>query len=83
MVIYVGLIKKENKFDKSVMIINDIHLPFEHEDVLEIINKHKNEITSLIIGGDFMDCQSISFFPKVKALTLEQELITHMNFLKR
>ena len=75
--------ERENKFDKSVMIINDIHLPFEREDVLEIINKHKNEITTLVIGGDLMDCQSISFFPKVKALTLEQELIYAYEFLKK
>lgn len=75
--------EKANIFDKSVMVINDIHLPFEREDVLEIINKHKNEINTLVIGGDLLDCQSISFFPKVKTMTLEDELIYGYEFLKK
>ena len=75
--------EKANTFDKSVMVINDIHLPFEREDVLEIINKHKNEINTLVIGGDLLDCQSISFFPKVKTMTLEDELIYGYEFLKK
>ena len=74
--------EKEIKFDKSVMIINDLHLPFERDDTLEIINKHANEITTLVIAGDLMDCQSISFFPKVRTLTLEEELVYTYDFLK-
>lgn len=73
----------EHGFDKSVMVINDLHLPFEREDVLEIINKHKSEITTLVIAGDLMDCQSISFFPKIKTLTLEEELIYTYEFIKK
>jgi len=75
--------KNSNKFDKSVMIINDIHVPYEREDVLEIISKHADEITTLVIGGDLMDCQSISFFPKIRTLTLEEELIYTYEFLKK
>ena len=75
--------EKEHQFDKSVMIINDLHLPFERNDILEIVNKHKNEIDTLVIGGDLIDCQSISFFPKIKTLTLEYELVYAYNFLKR
>lgn len=74
--------KENNSFDNTVMIINDLHLPFERDDVLEIISKHSDEITTLVIGGDLMDCQSISFFPKVRTLTLEEELIYTYNFLK-
>ena len=43
-----------------------LHLPFERNDILEIVNKHKNEIDTLVIGGDLIDCQSISFFLKLK-----------------
>lgn len=75
--------EKEHDFDKSVMIINDLHLPFERDDILETINKHKNEINTLVIGGDLMDCQSISFFPKVRTLTLEEELIHTYEFMKK
>lgn len=75
--------EKEHKFDKSIMIINDLHLPFERKDILEIINKHKNEITTLVIGGDLMDCKSISKFPKIETLTVEEELIYTYNFLTK
>ena len=60
--------EKEIKFDKSVMIINDLHLPFERDDTL--------------LARDLMDCQSISFFPKIRTLTLEEELIYTYDFLK-
>lgn len=74
--------ERQNKFDKSIMVINDLHLPFERKDVLEIIEKHKNEITTLVIGGDLMDCKSISKFHQIKTLTVEEELIYAYNFLK-
>lgn len=75
--------ERRHNFDKAIMIINDLHLPFEREDVLEIINKHKAEITALVIGGDFMDCKSISKFPQIKTMRIEDELIYAYNFLKK
>lgn len=74
---YLRRVKQEqlNTFDKSVMIINDIHLPYEREDVLDLIAKHKDEITHLVIGGDLLDNHSISFFGKIETITLEEELI--------
>lgn len=75
--------EREHGFDKSIMIINDLHLPFEREDVLEIIEKHKSEITTLVIGGDLMDCKSISKFHQIKTLTIEEELLYTYNFLKK
>lgn len=72
-----------HSFDKSIMVINDLHLPFERKDTLEIINNHSSEINTLVIGGDLMDCQSISTFPKIRTLTLEEELIYTYEFLKK
>ena len=82
---YLEAIKDENniKFDKSVMIINDIHLPHEREDVLDIISKHSNEITHLVIAGDLMDCESISSFPNIKQMTLKDEIIYAYEFMKK
>ena len=79
-------LEKQNesvKFDKSIMFINDIHCPFERDDVLEIITRHAHEITTLVIGGDLMDCESISSFPKINRLTLTEELIYTYEFLKK
>lgn len=75
--------KNSNKFDKSVMIINDIHVPYEREDVLEIISKHADEITTLVINGDFMDCESISSFPKINRITLEEEIAYAHQYLNK
>lgn len=75
--------RKSLEFDKSIMIINDIHCPYEREDVLELIRKHANEINTLIIGGDLMDCESISKFPKIKRMSLMEELVYTYNFMKK
>lgn len=72
-----------SSFDKSIMIVNDLHLPFERDDVLELISKHADEITTLVIAGDLMDCHSISFFPKIESTNLEDELVYTYNFLKK
>ena len=76
-------LKSDNKFDKSIMIINDIHAPYERADVLDIIMKHKDEITTLVIGGDFMDCESISSFPKINRMTLLDELVYAYKLLEK
>lgn len=72
----------KSSFDKSIMIMGDTHLPYERNDVLENISKHANEIDTLILGGDLLDCESISSFPKIRNLTLEQEIIYAHKFLK-
>ena len=43
------------------LIMNDIHLPFERDDVLEIIRENRN-VDYIIIGGDLIDCESCSSF---------------------
>lgn len=73
----------EESFDKSILFINDIHCPFERSDVLDIITKHAHEITTLVIGGDLMDCESISSFPKINRISLTEELIYTYEFLKK
>lgn len=76
-----GYIKRANqeksisKKDKNFMVINDVHLPFEREDTLEVISNHAPEIDYLVIAGDLLDCHSISFFPKIEGWTLEDELV--------
>lgn len=62
------------EFDNSVMIINDVHLPFERDDVIDVVAQHNDEITHLVIAGDLLDVKSISFFPKLEDWTLEQEM---------
>lgn len=62
------------QFDKTILVLNDIHLPFERDDVLQVIKRHVDEIDVLVLGGDTLDCFSISQFPKVEHLTLVEEI---------
>lgn len=75
--------KEAEEFDNRLMIINDIHLPFERKDVLELIAKHADEINVLVIGGDLMDCKSISSFPDMNRGTLVDELLYSYEFMKK
>lgn len=72
---------KNITFDRRVLVLNDIHLPFEREDVLEIIKKHADEITHLVIGGDLLDCKDISVFPHDNCLSIIDEIKYAYNWL--
>lgn len=71
---------KESK-KKKVMIINDIHVPYQHEKLLDEIKKHKN-IDYLVIGGDLIDCESCSSFQMLERPTLEEELVAAHEFIQ-
>lgn len=71
---------KENK-KKKVMIINDVHVPYQHEGLLDEIKKHKN-IDYLVIGGDLIDCESCSSFQMLERPTLEEELVAAHEFIQ-
>ena len=75
--------KIEKIYDKSIMFINDIHVPYQRDDLLQIIAKHKEEITHLCIIGDFLDCYSISSFSKIRQTTLKEEVLTGYEVLKQ
>lgn len=70
------------KFDNSILFLNDIHLPFERPDIFEILNKHKNQITHLFIGGDLLDCYDISVFTHDNKVDIVNELIYGYKWLK-
>lgn len=67
---------------KKVMILNDIHVPYQHENLLEEIEKNK-DVDYILIGGDLVDCESCSSFPMLERPTLEQELIQAHIFINK
>ena len=71
---------KENK-KKKVMIINDVHVPYQHEKLLDEIKKHK-DMDYLVIGGDLIDCESCSSFQMLERPTLEEELVAAHEFIQ-
>lgn len=72
--------KLENK-KKKVMIINDVHVPYQHEGLLDEIKKHK-DMDYLVIGGDLIDCESCSSFQMLERPTLEEELVAAHEFIQ-
>lgn len=77
-------IEIENKISnakKKVMIINDVHVPYQHEELLNEIKKH-NDIDYLVIGGDLIDCESCSSFQMLERPTLEEELVVAHEFIQ-
>lgn len=67
---------------EKVLVISDLHIPYQREDILDIINKHKDEVTTLILGGDIIDCFKISSFPKLNAPSLTYEMSSCHKLLK-
>lgn len=66
------------------LILSDLHIPFHREEViLEIIKKHRDKIDTIIFGGDIVDCESISKFPKEERKPLIFEMVIAYKFLKR
>lgn len=77
-------IEIENKVSdvkKKVMIINDVHVPYQHEELLNEIKKH-SDIDYLVIGGDLIDCESCSSFQMLERPTLEEELVAAHEFIQ-
>lgn len=67
--------------NKKIMIINDVHVPYQHEELINEIKKHK-DIDCLVIGGDLIDCESCSSFQMLERPTLEQELVSAHEFIQ-
>ena len=59
---------------EKVLVLCDLHIPF-NLDILSIVEKHKDEISTIIIGGDLVDCAEISKFVSLGKCTLEEEKI--------
>lgn len=56
-----------------VLILSDFHVPYQLP--LETFSAFKGRVDTLVIGGDFLDCQSISKFSKKYRVSLMKELV--------
>lgn len=55
------------------LIMNDLHIPYQRDDLFNIVRKHKN-VNYIILGGDVIDCESCSSFDTLDRPSVEQEL---------
>lgn len=75
--------KLANDGVEKVLILSDLHIPYNRDDILDIVSKHKDEISTLVIGGDVVDCYSCSSFPTLEPLPLVEEMAACHKILKQ
>lgn len=75
--------KLEQDGVEKVLVLSDLHIPFNRDDILDIVEKHKDEITTLVLGGDIVDCYSCSSFPTLEPLPLVDEMAACHKILKQ
>lgn len=57
----------------KVLVLTDLHVPFEQRDVIEHALTNHGDAKILVIGGDFFDAYSVSKFRKSKAILFRWE----------
>jgi predicted phosphodiesterase len=78
---HVGRPKEEATI--KVVSISDMHIPFQHDAVMEdMIAKH-SDADILVINGDFLELYSVSSWPKNKSVMLRKEYEQGLKVLKR
>lgn len=66
----------------KMLVLSDIHCPYQISNILEIVEKHKDEIDTLVLGGDIIDCYSISSFATLEPRPLVVEMASCHRLLK-
>lgn len=64
---------------QRVLSISDLHVPYNYP--VETFSTYKGNVDVLILNGDVMDCQSISFFPKKYRINLVEEMIAARQYI--
>lgn len=64
---------KENNIERC-LVLSDLHIPYQRDDVLDIVKKHRNNIDAIILAGDIIDCESISVFQSLNKYSLIDEM---------
>lgn len=74
--------KLANDGIEKVLVISDLHIPFQRDDIMNIILKHRDEVTTIVFGGDIVDCYAISSFKPLEPKPLVEEMVECHRFLK-
>lgn len=67
---------------EKVLMLGDVHIPYQIDGVIDIIKKHSNEISTIIFGGDLVDNEEISVFKGLGKGELIDEMVECHQFLK-
>lgn len=67
----------------KILIMNDLHVPYERSDVLEEIENNK-DVDYIIFAGDLLDCKSCSFFYQWSDKpSVDEEMVIAHNFISK
>lgn len=69
----------EAAVNSRILAISDMHVPYHYP--VEIFSAYANNVDVLVLNGDIMDCQSISFFPKQYRVNFVDEMIMARSYL--
>ena len=58
---------------QRVLALSDFHVPYNYP--ASIFGSYAGKVDVLVLNGDIMDCQSISFFPKKYRINFVEEMI--------
>lgn len=75
--------KLEQNGVEKVLVLSDLHCPYHREDILDIVEKHKDEINMIIFNGDIVDCKPISKFVELGRGSLIDEMASTHELLKQ
>lgn len=80
-------IKEKNipiKIERNGLLdLADLHIPFQIDGILDIVEKHKDEISTIVLSGDILDCFEISRFKSIYNYPIEKELIEAIKFINQ
>ena len=62
-----------------ILAISDLHIPYNYP--VDKFGKYAGLVDVLVLNGDIMDCQSISFFPKQYRINFLEEMIQARQFI--
>lgn len=75
--------KLEQDGVEKVLVISDLHIPYQRDDILDIVDKHKDEISMIVFNGDVIDCKPISKFVELGRGSLIDEMAATHEMLKQ
>jgi predicted phosphodiesterase len=64
---------------ERILAISDLHIPFEVP--ISTFSTYSRSVDTLVLNGDVMDCQSISFFPKKYRINFIEEIIQARQYI--
>ena len=75
--------KLEAEGVEKVLVLSDLHIPYHIDDLLEIVEKHKDEISMIVFNGDVIDCKPISKYVELGRGSLINEMAKCHEVLKQ